>query len=117
PNDENFNLKPKGPSIPDDQRKIAHDVYETANILKLFKARGEFGNDPASFTEFITRVLQAAVAGCCTDNVDTKLAADAIEQIRADIMERKGKTIVYRYLSSLAFWALPGIVVGIALIL
>jgi hypothetical protein len=93
---ENFNLKPlddrHGP-IPDDQRKISHEVYEARNTLKLLKEHGAFregkGKASVAYNEFMGRVIQAAKAGCIGPNVDTKLAGEALEQIRADIMREK----------------------------
>ena len=116
---EMFNLKHKDVAggIPDDQRKISHDVYEARNILKLLKDKGAFRNDVESFNEFITRVLQAAKSGCVEQHVDTRLAAEALEQIRTDIVRRKGRAITYRYLFFLALWGLAGAGVAVVIIL
>jgi hypothetical protein len=112
--DENFNLRHKDVAdpIPDDQRTLSHEIYEAANILKLLKAQGAFRKDHAVFREFIQRILQAARAGCTARHVDTGHASHALEQIRADILRRKGRVIVYRYLFVLGLWALAGAVVG-----
>lgn len=117
--DEDFNLKPKEvpDPIPDDQRRISHDVYEARNILKLLKEQGAFRKDNPSFKEFITRVLQAAETGCTAKHVNTTLAAEALEQIRKDVVRRKGRAITYRYLSVLVKWALAGMAVGAVIIL
>jgi hypothetical protein len=114
---ENFNLRPKkgftGP-IPEDQRKISHDVYEARNVLKLLK--DDKAIDDALFKEFITRVTQAGYAGCVADNVDPALADEALGQIRADIVRRAGTPLVYRYLKALAIWALLGGLLGLAIV-
>ncbi|MCK4790913.1 MAG: hypothetical protein KAV87_44665 [Desulfobacteraceae bacterium] len=117
--DENFDLKPRNSPdpIPDDQREIHHDVYEARNVLVLLKKRGRFKDDGASFDEFLKRVLQVANAGCTADNVKTRLAAEACDQIRKDIIRRKGMPILWRYLSILAAWALGGAVLGFVLVL
>jgi hypothetical protein len=119
PQDENFNLEPKdiADRIPDDQRKISHEVYEVINVLKFLKNRGAFKGDDSSFKDFVKRVLEAARVGCTMDNVKTDLAAEALEQIRKDIIRRKGKRIHYRYLATLFALALGGMVVGMLAIL
>jgi hypothetical protein len=109
-----FNLRPRpdfrGP-VPEDQRKISQDVYEARNVLQLLKDDKAIGD--AVFTEFIRRVTQAGRAGCVADNVDTKLAAEALDQIRADIVRRAATPLVYRYLRALAIWAAIGGVLGL----
>jgi hypothetical protein len=124
--DDNFDLRPKDVAhpIPDDQRKLSQEVYEAVNILKLLKAQGVFGSDDKahhkthdkSFEEFVARILQAAHAGCVAQHVDANLAAAALEQIRADILRRKGRALVYRYLAALSLWALAGGLVGVAIV-
>lgn len=116
--DANFDLRPRNVAepIPDDQRKLSHEVYEAANILKLLHARSAFRRDAATFHEFVARILQAARVGCVGQHVHTNLAAEALEQIRADILRRKGRALVYRYLSILALWALAGWTVGVAIV-
>jgi hypothetical protein len=109
--DDQFNLKPRDDragAIPEEQRKIGIEVYEARNILKLLQEQGAFKNDDTAYTEFISRILQAAEGGCVSANVDTTLAAAALEQIRADIVRRKGRHIIYRYLLRLGLWALAG---------
>ena len=114
---ENFNLRPRkgftGP-IPEDQRKISQDVYEARNVLKLLK--DDKAIDDMLFKEFIARVTQAGYAGCVADNVDPTLADEALQQIRADIVRRAGTPLVYRYLRALAFWALLGGLLGLAIV-
>jgi hypothetical protein len=118
-NDENFNLKPRDvpDPIPDDQREISHDVYEARNVLKLFRERGAIRKGDASFDEFLRRLLEAAKAGCTARNVKTRLAAEACDQIRKDIIRRIGMPIFWRYLSILAMWALGWGVLGFVLTL
>jgi hypothetical protein len=111
---DNFNLKPRDNRtglIPEDQRKINHEVYEARNILKLLKQQRAFRRNDA-YKEFIDRLLQAAMVGCVARHVDTKLAGEALEQIRADVVRRNGRPIMYRYLMYLAAWALGGVVIG-----
>lgn len=57
-------------------------------------------------------MIQAAEVGCTANNVKTRLAADALEQIRRDIVRRKGRAIKYRYLITLGRWAVMGILLG-----
>ena len=113
---DQFNLRPLdnracGP-IPEDQRKISREVYEARNILKLLEEQGAFYKDHIAYEEFIARVVQAGEVGCVGQNVDTNLAASALEQIRADIVRRKGRHITYQYLRLLALCALGGAVIG-----
>lgn len=119
PKNQNFNLKPKGAEVevPDDQRKISHDVYETRNILKFLKDQGVFADDKASFDEYITRVIQAAEVGCTAKQVDTRVAAEALAQIRLDVVRRKGTGIMLRYMYYLLLAALLGVLVGLVIVL
>ncbi len=116
--DDEFNLKPRddrsGP-VPDDQRKISGEVYEIRNILKLLREQGKFKKDSEAYDEFIKRILQAAYVGCVSPNVDTTLATVALEQIRADVVRRKGRRIIYDYLMFLGLWVLAGIGAGAAI--
>ena len=113
---DQFNLKPlasRPDGIPEDQRNISGEAYEARNVLKLLQEQGAFKKAEGEiYNEFIKRVVQAAEAGCVGPNVDTGLAANAFKQIRADIVRRKGRFIVYRYLSLLALWALGGAAIG-----
>jgi hypothetical protein len=115
--DEAFNLhvleKRSGP-VPDDQARISREVYEVRNILKLLKEKKAFKDkeDLQAYEEFVQRILQAADLGCVSPNVDTTLAAAALEQIRADIVRRKGRHIIYHYLLTLGFCAVGGIVLA-----
>jgi hypothetical protein len=113
--DENFNLRPRtgfNGTIPEDQRKVSQDVYEARNVLKLLQ--DDQAITDALFKEFIARDTQAGFAGCVANNVDTTLAAEALVQIRADIVRRVGTPLVYRYLGRLALYAAAGGVVGLA---
>jgi hypothetical protein len=116
---DNFNLAPRDVAdpIPEDQQKIHHEVYEAANILKLLKKRGAFKNDHPAYNEFIQRILEAARTGCIFDHVQTKAAADALKDIRADIMRREARPMIYRYLIAYAVWSSVGLLIGIALII
>jgi len=118
--DDQFNLKPRddrSAPIPEDQRKISGEVYEARNILKLLQEQRAFKKRDSAYHEFINRTVQAAYVGCVSPNVDTTLAAAALEQIRADIVRRKGRHIIYRYLLCLGSWAFGGIVAAAAIII
>lgn len=98
--------------VPEDQRKIAHDVYEARNVLVLVK---EHDAIKKSYDEFIKRVIQAGTVGCVArPYVHPINAAAALEQIRADIVRRVGMPLVYRYLAVLAACAVGGLLAGIA---
>jgi hypothetical protein len=118
--DEEFDLRPtqhhRHP-IPADQVKLSQEIYETKNILKLLQENNFFGKPPKqsiAYREFINRVKEAAKIGCIGDEVETSLGADAITQIRADILRRVGRWMAFRYLGFLAAWALGGAVIGLA---
>lgn len=118
----NLGLKPRHPHpVPADQAKLAKDVYETKNILKLLHSEGRFGTTPeqqSAYAEFIHRVKEAAAAGCVGEDdeiVETALAADALAQILADILRRIGRPLAFRYLGFLALWALAGAGVGLVI--
>jgi hypothetical protein len=114
---DNFNLRPLGNTdIPGEQRRIQHEVYEARNILKFLREQNVFRDD-SSYAEFINRVLQAARAGCVGQHVDTTMASDALEQIRSDVVRRKGRIIAYRYLLGLAKTALAGMAFAVLVIL
>jgi len=111
---EKFNLRPRPNfvgQIPEDQRKISQAVYEARNVLKLLK--DDKAVSDALFQEFIQRVTQAGDVGCVASNVHPKLADEALEQIRADIVRRAGRPLVYRYLGVLVVLALVGGALGL----
>jgi len=113
---EKFNLRPRANfkgAIPEDQRKITQAVYEARNVLTLLKDDKAISD--AHFKEFIERTTQAGFAGCVAENVDPRLAGEALEQIRADIIRRAATPLVYRYLRALALWAGIGGVVGLVI--
>jgi hypothetical protein len=102
---ENFNLRPRADRtapIPDERRKVSHGIYEARNILKLLKEQGAVRKENGAYNEFIRRVIQAAHAGCIGPHAEPKLAEAALEQIRADVVRRKGRPLVYRYLACFA---------------
>jgi hypothetical protein len=117
---DNFNLKPleDRPGIPEDQRKVSHEVYAVRNTLKfLSKTKNKLAAiAPEDYTEFIDRVKQAARVGCVGSNVDTSLAASALNDIRGDIVRRYGRKIAFLYLLALAAWAAAGVVLGFIVI-
>src|ERR1700688_1984501 len=111
--DENFNLRPRtgfNGTIPEDQRKVSQDVYEARNVLKLLQ--DDQAITDALFKEFIARDTQAGFAGCVANNVDTTLAAEALVQIRADIVRRVGTPLGSRYLGRMTLYAAARCVVG-----
>jgi hypothetical protein len=114
---DNFNLRPEnnrpGP-IPEDQRKISHEVYAVRNTVKLLRERKRMADADAD--EFIERVKQAARAGCTGPNVDTVLAATALDDIRGDVVRRYGRMIAFKYLLALAAWAVGGALLGFIVI-
>ena len=112
-------MKPKNIAdpIPEDQRALQHGVYEVRNIVKLLEERGMFAKDETSAGEFRERLFQVAQVGLAADHVKIRLAAEALDQIRADIVRRKGRIIKYRYLCYLAAWALGGAAVGAAVVI
>ena len=117
--DEEFDLRP-APNhrhpIPTDQVKLSQQVYETKNILKLLQENDWFGPSPptgGAYREFINRVKETAKVGCIGAAVETDLAIDAIEQIRADILRRVGRRLAFRYLAYLALWGLGGALIGL----
>jgi hypothetical protein len=63
----------------------------------------------------INRVKEAASAGCIDPDVETALAADALTQIRGDILPRVGRPLAFRYLRFLALWGLVGALIGLAM--
>ena len=118
--DDQFNLKPRDDrsvSIPDDQRKISIEVYEVRNVLKLLQEQEIFDSNDPAYHEFMKRVLQAAEVGCVSPAADTTLAGAALDQIRADIVRRKGRHITYSYLLFLGLYALIGIVAAAAIVI
>jgi hypothetical protein len=111
--DDQFNLRPlpdRQSPIPEDQRKVAHDVYEARNVLKLLRENGAIPQD--KYQEFIKRVCQAGRAGCVASYVHPILGATALDQIRADIVRRVGTPMVYKYLGILGVWAFLGLLAG-----
>jgi hypothetical protein len=105
--------------VPADQAKLSKDIYETKNILKLLSSEGWLGPKPKSdddtydtYKEFIKRVKEVADAGCIGPDIETALAADALTQIRADVLRRVGRPVAFRYLHFLALWGLAGALIG-----
>lgn len=117
---DNFNLKPRenrpGP-IPEDQRKVSHEVYAVRNTLKFLYEKTKLATiAEKDYTEFIDRVKQAALVGCDSSNVDPVLAAAALNDIRGDVVRRYGRKIAFQYLLRLAAWAAVGVVLGFMVI-
>jgi len=117
---DKFNLKPRedrlGP-IPEDQRKISHEVYAVRNTVKfLYERKKRLAIAEKDYTEFIERVKQAARVGCTGSNVDTVLAATALDDIRGDVVRRYGRMIAFHYLLALAAWAAGGVGLGFIVI-
>ena len=51
-----------------------------------------------------------------SENVDTALALKALEQIRIDIVRRKGRHITYNYLLTLGLCGIGGIIFGLLVV-
>jgi hypothetical protein len=113
--DGEFNIKPKdvADAIPEDQRQVHHDIYRTYNALKLMVEHKVFAVTDLEFENFRDRLLQAAEVGLAADNVKTRDAATAVRDIQADVVMRKGKRLIYSYLSRLGYWALGGSAIAI----
>lgn len=109
---QEFNIEPRddfaGP-IPEEQREIAHGIYEAWAVLKALKDQKVFSGDEKTFSAFRRQLLEAARAGLEVQHARTRLAARALEQIRDEIALRKGVIIKLNYLGRLAFWGLIGI--------
>jgi hypothetical protein len=113
---EEFNLGLKAGHarpVPADQAKLSKDVYETKNILKLLHSERRLNNEP--YAEFIHRAEEAATAGLIGPDVETALAADALAQIRVDILRRIGRPLAFRYLGFLALWGVAAALIGLAI--
>ena len=108
-----FNLKPKDieGEIPEEQRTLSQGIYYAAGVLKLLDEQDIFEDDK-SLEEFQERLLEAAEVGLAAQHVKSKLAARALEQIRDEIVLRKGRTIQFRYLGKLLTWAVLGAALG-----
>jgi hypothetical protein len=114
---EEFNLGLKeghAHPVPIDQAQLSKDIYETKNILKLLHDKGRLA--PKPYAEFINRVMEVAEGGCIGPDVETALAADALSQIRADVLRRVGRPLAFRYLGFLALWGLGGALIGLAMV-
>lgn len=98
--------------IPDDQREIELSIYETIGIMKLLREQRVFGPMDKSYREFMERLSGVARVGLAAKHVKTRLAAKALEQIRAEIGLRKGAAIKLSYLFRLACWGVGGIAAG-----
>lgn len=109
-----FNLKPRDTQdeIPEEQRTLSHGIYGAAGVLKLLNEQKVFDKDQASLKEFRERLLQVAQVGLAASHVKSKLAATALDQIRDEIVLRKGRPVQFRYLLVLLQWAGLGAVVA-----
>lgn len=114
---DNYDITPKdNVEVPEAQRELQHRVYATRGVLKLLREQGVFENKETVLKEFQTRVLETARAGL-TGYVQLELAVGALEQVRKELVIRKGKRVVYRYLTRLAWWGLGGVGVGVLIVL
>lgn len=114
---ENYDIKPKdNVEVPKTQREFQQRVYATRGVLKLLREQGVFENEQTVLKEFQTRILETARAGL-TEYVQLELAVGALEQVREELVIRKGKRVVYRYLTRLAWWCLSGVGVGVLFVL
>lgn len=109
-----FNIKPKDSAqvIPEDQRQIHKDIYRAYNALMLMVDHKVFAQNDPELATFLERLLEAAEVGLGAQNARTRDAASAVKDIQANIVTRKGKPLVYSYLTRLGLWALGGLVVA-----
>jgi hypothetical protein len=106
-----FDLKPNTSPIPTDQHKVQLRFYDTWNVLKLLKTRGEFRKDTEAFEDLEISLKEVAKAGCVVPHANPDSALEALEQIRGYVISLTGRRIVNRYLAYLAAWAVGGAVV------
>src|SRR4051794_247844 len=91
-NDEDgpFNLVPITAPIPPEQHKVQLRFYDTWNVLKLLKERGEFDKDAWAFTDIETSLKECAEAGCTGAHPNPDSALEAFDQIRGYVISLRG---------------------------
>lgn len=118
--EEPFHIEPlpEITRIPEDQWKLNQAIYFAVNVLYQMREAKAFKDNEVgpSYDHFYGRLVEAARAGLEGKNAFTKECAAALEQIKGDIVRRKGRGIKYSYLVKLAFWGVVGIVLGAAMI-
>jgi hypothetical protein len=115
---EDFDLRPIPGAgvVPPEMRTLHHDVYETIGVLKALRNKGIFDDNPHAFGEFVGRVIQATRAGLVGSNAQPRLGRDAIDQIRAEIVMRRGVRMKILYLLKLLAWAALGLIPALILL-
>ncbi len=126
---DDYDIKPRSDlaePIPPDQRKLQKEIYRTRGILKLLTEQGVFGTKNKTqedteqdvvLKEFKTRLRQIAETGLTGTFVRVEHATDAHEDLRQELLTRKGNAVKFHYLAILAAWAGVGLVLGVALYL
>jgi hypothetical protein len=74
----------------------------------------EEGEKDRMLKEFRTRLLQIAKTGLTGSFVQMEQAVEAHQDLRRELLTRKGNTVKYHYLAILACWAAIGLLVGFA---
>ena len=120
---DHYNIKPLagGGPVPEDQRKLQQAIYATRGVLKLLhdqgifpeQGKGEEQRKHPMLKAFQKRILQIAEVGLTGESIKHKTAAEALAQVRKEIVIRKGKAVVYKYLLRLAVWACAGVAAGL----
>jgi hypothetical protein len=118
---DDYNIKPdpdlKQP-IPPDQRELQQEIYRTRGTLKLLAEQGVFRKAPEQdgmLQEFKIRLRQIAETGLVGDFVQMEQAVEAHEDLRRELLTRKGNAVKYHYLAILASWTAAGLVLGTAI--
>jgi hypothetical protein len=107
--------------VPDDQARLQVAIYETRGILKLLREQGMLGKveedpkRPEIAAEFSKRIEQVAKAGLVGQVAQVALATLALQSIRSELLARKGRKVIYLYLSRLAKAAATGVAFGFAM--
>ncbi len=124
---DDYNIKPRTDlqePIPPEQRKLQKEIYQTRGTLKLLTEQGVFRarnaqdgpqREEAVLKEFKTRLRQIAETGLTGDLVRVELATEAHEDLRRELLTRKGNAIKFHYLAILAAWAGVGLALGLGL--
>ena len=102
---------------PADQWAVCRNVYDTKNIVWLLNEKKAFAADGHTFASYMDRLRLAARSGCAIDHVAPEEALKALEAIRNDVVELKGRPAKYRYLLYLALWAAIFLAVALGMML
>lgn len=135
---DDYDIRPRAgldEPIPQEQRELQKEVYRTRGILKhleeqgMFESRGglrrrltfrrseeaEPPGEQRMLVEFKLRLRQIAETGLTGDFVRVQHAAEALQDLREELLVRKGAAVKFRYLSHLAGWAAGGVLCGAGL--